>query len=351
MVNRYYSKVIIIVAILFFSIFSVTANPNDQSEIVQKFGDIPPPNEINRVLSSGPVADVLLLSVAPNKLVGLSSLSLSPQQKKFFSPAIQNLTMTGRLAGRGTTASYEKIIQLTPNLIVDIGNITPTYVDLAKQVEKQTRIPYLLINGKLSSSPQQIRQLSHILNNDEQGSALAQYAEKVLKQTKDIGNLTSNNQAIKVYSARGPDGLETGLRGSIHTEVLDWIGAKNVAEQAGQNIITRVSIEQLMLWQPDVIIISDRNFYAKVSKDPLWQRINAVKEGRVYLAPSLPFGWIDGPPSINRLMGLSWLSHILYPQNMSKEQFTANIVEYFKLFYNYQLSTDELKQILTPEPL
>lgn len=332
-----------------FCIFSTVAIADNHAGIIQEFGHVPAPTQITKVLSAGPVADVMLLSIVPDKLVGLSSLTLSDQQKKYLLPTIKNLPMTGRLAGRGTTASYEKIIQLNPNLIVDIGNITPTYVDLAKRVENQTHIPYLLLNGKLASSAQQIRQLNHILANDEQGENLAIYAEKILQQTKDIANSSVNNQSLKVYSARGPDGLETGLKGSIHTEVLDWIGATNIAATAGDNIITRVSIEQLMIWQPDVIIASDRNFYHKVKQDPLWRHIKAVKEGHVYLVPTMPFGWIDGPPSINRLLGLSWLSHALYPQSMSNSEFTKNIIDYFQLFYHYPLTVDELNQMINPE--
>ena len=43
------------------------------------------------------------------------------------------------------------------------------------------------------------------------------------------------------------------------------------------------------------------------SRTRRWRRLPALREGRFHLAPSLPFGWLDGPPGVNRLIGLSWL--------------------------------------------
>jgi iron complex transport system substrate-binding protein len=317
----------------------------NQTFLMKSFGELPPPQNIHRVLSAGPVSDVLLLSLVPEKLLGLSTHPLSDLQKPFFSQHLQQLSQTGRFAGRGTTASLEKVIQMKPDVIVDIGSITPTYVSTAERVQSQTNIPYILMNGSLAETPQQLSHLGELLGVKERGQSLADYAQKVLSQTHNIAQKITESSQLKIYSARGADGLETGLAGSIHTEVLDWIGAKNVASGAGEKIISRVSMEQLMLWQPDVIIAMDRHFYDKVQTDPLWQRLPAVKNKRIYYAPKLPFGWLDQPPSINRLLGVSWLAHVLYPELLSYDNYAQNIIEYYQLFYGYSLSHEALNQL------
>jgi len=317
----------------------------NQSFLIKSFGEIPSPQNIHRVLSAGPVSDVLLLSLVPEKLLGLSTHPLSDVQKPFFSQHLQQLSQTGRFAGRGTTASLEKVIQMKPDIIVDIGSITPTYVSTAERVQSQTNIPYVLMNGSLAETPQQLSHLGELLGVKERGQKLANYAHKVLSQTHNIAQKATKSAQLKIYSARGEDGLETGLAGSIHTEVLDWIGAQNVAAGAGEKIISRISMEQLMLWQPDVIIAMDNHFYQKVLADPLWQRLPAVKNRRVYYAPKLPFGWLDQPPSINRLLGVSWLAHVLYPELLSYDDYAQNIIEYYQLFYGYSLSHEALTQL------
>ena len=82
--------------------------------------------------------------------------------------------------------------------------------------------------------------------------------------------------------------------------------------------LATVSIEQVLLWNPDVIITIDRDFAANVKKDPAWIGVAAAQAGRVHLAPKLPFGWVDFPPSVNRLIGLWWLAKILYPSAFRK---------------------------------
>ena len=112
----------------------------------------------------------------------------------------------------------------------------------------------------------------------------------------------------RVYLARGPDGLETGVVGSINTEIIERAGGRNVAQAAGQSGLVRASMEQVIVADPEIILTWDRNFFERVGKDPLWAGIRAVRENRVYLAPTAPFGWIDRPPSLNRVIGLKWLA-------------------------------------------
>ena len=80
-----------------------------------------------------------------------------------------------------------------------------------------------------------------------------------------------------------------------------------------------VSLEQVLLWNPDVIVTIDRDFAANVRSDPVWASVAAVRAGRVHLSPKMPFGWVDFPPSVNRLIGLWWLAKILYPEQFPED--------------------------------
>ncbi len=117
----------------------------------------------------------------------------------------------------------------------------------------------------------------------------------------------------RVYYARGPRGLETGLGGSINVETIELL-AQNVAGATRGGLAT-ISIEQVLLWNPDVIITIDRDFAANVyAAIRAWAPVKAVQARRVHLSPKLPFGWVDFPPCVNRLIGLWWLAKILYPE-------------------------------------
>lgn len=67
-----------------------------------------------------------------------------------------------------------------------------------------------------------------------------------------------------------------------------------------------------------------------------WQAVPAVAEGRVFLAPLTPFGWIDAPLSVNRLIGLSWLLHVLYPDQIEGD-LRSEVRDFYRLFWQVEL--------------
>ncbi|WP_439240593.1 iron ABC transporter substrate-binding protein [Lonepinella sp. BR2474] len=290
-----------------------------------------------RILSAGFVSDLLLMALSPEKMVGIAT-DLKPQSKKFLSEQIQNLPHIGRIAGRASTAPVEKIISLNADLILDVGSVSETFLSTAEKISQQTHLPYFILSGKLADSAQQFTELGELLQVQTRAKALAELANEILSKTHQLC-ATDNTKA---YLGRGADGLETALKGAIHTEVLDWLGVQNVAEGAGEKKLARVSMEQLFQWQPDLILTQDANFYQRTQQDPLWQALTAVKNQRVFLAPSLPFNWLDSPPSVNRLLGCVWLAHQLKPEALPQATAYALVQRYFRLFYGYAISPSEI---------
>ena len=56
-----------------------------------------------------------------------------------------------------------------------------------------------------------------------------------------------------------------------------------------------------------MILFSDPAMRDTVMQADAWRSVRAVRHGHVLIAPGLPFGWVEEPPSINRLLGLAWL--------------------------------------------
>jgi iron complex transport system substrate-binding protein len=71
-----------------------------------------------------------------------------------------------------------------------------------------------------------------------------------------------------------------------------------------------------------------------------------VQQGRVYLAPSLPFGWFDRPPSVNRLIGARWLVHVLHP-GRADGTLEDEVRRFYELFYHHTLTPPQLEAVLS----
>jgi iron complex transport system substrate-binding protein len=303
------------------------------------------PRQISRVLAAGPPASILLYTLAPEKMIGWVRTP-SPAEKQYLLEAVRELPEYGRLTGRGGTANLENVLQLKPDLIIDVGSVGATYVSLANNVQEQTKIAYVLIDGTLSKTPEIYRLLGELLGVKDRAEQLANYADETLNGLSS--RIASIPQAArpKVYYGRGVNGLETGLATSINLEVLERVGAINVAAAAGTGGLTKVSIEQVLSWNPDVILALDPGFYRSVASDPLWSTIQAVRDKRIYLAPNLPYGWFDAPPGVNRLIGVRWLTAVLYPEQFPEDLRTITR-DFYKRFYHVDLTDLQLDTLLT----
>ncbi len=300
------------------------------------------PARVERVFPAGPPAAIFLYTLAPDLLLGWPRAN-RPQEREFLLPDIGSRPEVGRITGRGNTANLEVVLALKPDLILDVGSVNATYVTLADRVEQQTGIPYALLDGRFDGIPLGYRTLGALIGRREPGEAFARNAEHTIDTiTQRVGAIPRERRP-RVYYARGPRGLETGLGGSINVETIELL-AQNVAGQT-RGGLANVSIEQVLLWNPDVIITIDQEFAANVASDPAWASVAAVRARRVHLSPKLPFGWVDFPPTVNRLIGLWWLSKILYPE-LFPEDLRALTREFYARFYHVTPSDAQIEQVL-----
>ncbi len=321
------------------------AAPGDARTVRDSAGRIVEiPDRVERVFAAGPPASILVYALKPEALLGWPR-RLRDYEKPYIARPWRDLPETGRLTGRGGDANLERVIVLRPDLIVDFGSVRDTYIDLANRVHEQTGIPYILINGRFSETAASLRLLGAALGVPDRGERLAADVETTFAELRATLGAVPEKQRPRVYLARGPDGLETGLKGSINTEIIELAGGRNVADVPGQYGLVQASPEQVIVADPDTIVTWDRTFFDRVWKDPLWQGIAAVRRGRVYLSPTAPFGWIDRPPSINRMMGLKWLAGLFYP-DLWPGDLRCETHAFYKLWYHVDLGEAELNRLL-----
>src|SRR6202051_4323461 len=253
------------------------------------------PAQVARVFPAGPPAAIMLYTLAPELLLGWPRPN-GAAEREFLLPEIGGRPEVGRITGRGNTANLEAVLALKPDLILDIGDVSPAYVSLADRVQEQTGIPYALLDGRFDAAAAAYRTLGALIGRREDAESLAQDAEGTLATIAGRIAGTPKERRPRVYYARGPRGLETGLGGSLNMETIELL-AQNVAGGTHGGLAT-VSIEQVLVWNPDVIVTIDQDFAANAARDPTWASVAAVRMGRVHLAPKLPFGWVDLPPSV-----------------------------------------------------
>ena len=304
------------------------------------------PERVDRIYAAGPPASILVFAIAPDKLIGWTS-AWREAERPFIARRYADLPTLGRLTGRGNTANVEVVLQAKPDFIVDYGTVSPTLSSLADRVQEQTGIPYVLLDGEFDRMTEAILLVGRIANEEKRATELARYAQDTVSDINRRIAKISQERRPRVYYGRGPQGLNTGLAGSISAQFIEQLGAVNVAAELGKGGLVQVSIEQVLRWNPDVVITIDSNFHALARSHPLWRELPAIRAGRFHLAPNVPFGWIDFPPSINRLIGLRWLARILYP-DVFPEDLRPIVRDFYTRCYHQAPTEAQLDALLRP---
>jgi iron complex transport system substrate-binding protein len=304
------------------------------------------PERVERVMPADMTTAVLIFSLAPEKLVGWSQ-PLSRAQRAFLPAKYARLPTIGELAGADPAAAAAVVARWHPDLIMDSGAATPQAAALADRVERQTRIPYLVLDGSIQRTPEMLRSLGLVLGVGDHRLDVASYAYHAIQYLRGKLLIQSADDRPRVYYGRGRDGLTTGGAGSLVAAGIDQAGAINVAAQLGPGELKRVTRYQIFAWNPDIVIAEDRSFYDALRRDPGWRGLAAVRAQRVFLAPDQPFGWIDNPAGVNRMVGLYWLSDLFYPTTL-EEDLRTNVRDFYQTYYGVALTDRQLDALLRP---
>ena len=305
------------------------------------------PSEIESVLCTSPPSTNLVYMVAPDRLKGWN---FAPEEE-YTAEKYMALPVIGGWFGK-ETGNYETFISMHPDIVIegfttDGGAASAT---IAERQQKMEPIPVVAVEDSTNSTGYSapIRFVGDLLGEEEQAEAMIAFYEGVLATVTERAASIPGDERVGVYYAEGPRGLTTDPSGSSHSELIDLCGGRNIADCAitpGMGM-TEVSMEQVIAWDPDVILVENPGFYAAVGTDPAWQEITAVKTGRVYLTPRTAFCWFDRPPGINRIIGIPWTAKTLYPDLFRDMDLESLVREYHEIFLHVSLSDDQIHQIL-----
>lgn len=304
------------------------------------------PDQIERIMPAGPASAVFVYALVPNKLIGWTE-PLSRAQRAFLPARFARLPVIGQLGGPYPTATVADVARLHPDLIIGYGVPSPPTVALANQIERQTKVPYILLDDSIQLMPALLTDVGTLVGAGDHRLAVASYAYHAIENLRGQLLISSSTDRPLVYYGRGSDGLQTALPGSPAASDIEQAGAINVAAGLGRGNLAWVTPAQIFSWNPQIIIAQQGSFYHALLHSPRWRGLAAVRNKRVYLAPAAPFGWIDDPAGVNRAIGLYWLSNVLYP-DLYQEDLRTNARGFYQLYYGVQPTDRQLEALIRP---
>lgn len=236
-------------------------------------------------------------------------------------------------------AGPEQIAALQPDLVI----IKTTNPDLGTGLDA-LKIPYIYVDFE---TPEQysrdIQTLGQLFQNPDRATVLSAFFTNNLKSIETaLNGLTENEK---------PDTLllyynESDGAVAFNVAPVAWMQT-TIVEKAGGNPVwkdspldkgwTKVSLEQVAAWNPEVIVVtaytlSIPEVIAKLKADPQWQQLDAVKNGKLYGMAADVYSFDQ--PDTRWALGVEWLAAILHPDRFPNYDLTKSAQKFYQELYN-----------------
>ena len=296
------------------------------------------PVQIDRIAVSGPMAQIVLFALCPDKLVGISN-AWDESAAQYLDTEYYNLPLLGQLYGGKGELNLETLLESGAQVVIDVGEAKGSIVEDLDALQEQTNIPFVHIDAALASMDETYTLLGDLLGMPDEAKALADYCRSTYDRALTIADSVEKANLLYVT---GDAGLNVIAQGSYHAEVIDLL-SNNLAvvdDPSSKGTGNEVDMEQILNWNPDVILFAPDSVYDTMAGDAAWQGVTAIQNGAYYEVPMGPYNWMGFPPSVQRLLGMLWMAKVLYPEAADYDLYTE-AAQYFKLFYHCDLTREQ----------
>ena len=299
--------------------------------------------EISKIAVTGPLGQIVVFAIAPDMLVGIPG-AWNPEAKAFLDEQYYSLPVLGQLYGGKGDLNLEELLKAAPQVVIDIGEPKGSIAEDMDALTEQTGIPFVHISAYLESMDETYTMLGELLGLEEEAGVLAETCERIYSRAVEM---MQGVEKVNMLYVTGENGLNVLANGGYHSGVIDMM-ANNVAvveNVSSKGTGNEVDMEQILNWNPDVIVFSENSIYDTVSEDPVWQNVSAIANNRYYEVPFGPYNWIGQPPAVQRLLGMMWLGKLLYPEAATYDLYDE-VAQYYQLFYHCDLTREQYDALM-----
>ena len=293
---------------------------------------------IERVVVTGPLGQIAVFAIAPDRLVGLCS-AWDSASSAYIDTQKYDLPVIGQIYGGKGNVNLEELMAVNPQVVIDVGEPRGDIVEDLNMLQEQTGLAFVHISAYIDSLDRTYARLGELLGMPEEGKALADYCADVYARMKALSDRVEKKRLLYIV---GVEGLGVIAKNSFHSAVIDML-SDNVAvleAPSSKGTGNEVDMEQILEWDPDVILFSQSSAFESAGDDPLWQAVSAIAQDAYYDVPVGPYNWMGFPPGVQRLLGMLWMGKVLYPDAADYDMYEET-VRHFELMYHCSLTREQ----------
>ena len=301
------------------------------------------PTQITKVAVSGTMAQMLVFALAPDTLAGVAG-KWDESARDYLDEKYYALPVLGHLYGGKGELNLETLLASDAQVVIDVGEAKDGLADDLDRLSAQTGIPFVHIDMTTDTMGEAFRTLGELLGRKTEAEELAAYCERVYVRAKEIA---ASVKKVRLLYCLGTNGLSVIPKDSYQSELIDLLSdnCAIVDSASGKGTGSEVDMEQLLLWDPDVILFAPDSIYDTVADDPVWRQLTAIRKGRYYEVPFGPYNFMGFPPSVQRLAGMLWLPKLLY-DDAANYDLQSELTEFYERFYHCSLTDEQYHALM-----
>ena len=184
--------------------------------------------------------------------------------------------------------------------------------------------------------------LGQIFGNPARAQELAAFyqtqVDKITQATAGLQAAQKPKVLLMYYTDRdGAVSFNVPPLAWIQTQMTEAAGGQPVWQDAQLgNGWTKVNLEQIAAWDPDQIYIAAyfnplNDVVEKLKADPQWQKLRAVKDGKLYGFPGDYYSWDQA--DTRWILGLNWLAGKVQPDLFKDLNLDQTARTFYKTLY------------------
>ena len=285
------------------------------------------PAEVNRVVTTWRPGTLLVISAGGrDKIVGVDSSSQKSEFLTAVFPEILDLPGVGNKKG----LNVEQMVAVKPDVVfIWSGSDTEPVI---QQLESQGIPAFVLIPESLDQMKEAVSLIGEIIGTQEQAQKMIRYYDETLAMLEEKVGSIPEEEKLRVYMV-GSSGVFSTVPGTMYQHfIIESAGGINVGAEL-EGGFSEVSAEQVVAWNPDVIVAVQYCDCTvdEIKNNPQLQTVKAVQNGRVYMFPSSMDPW--DYPEPRSILGMLWLAHTLYPEQMADVDLLKEIDTFHETFF------------------
>ncbi len=245
--------------------------------------------------------------------------------------------------------NIEELARCNPDIVFVKGDTAHNQAEVEKI--NKSGIPFLVIEfNNMKEQQTAMAMIAEVLGTVDQAQQYNQYYQQCIKRVADKVAAIPKKDRIRVYHSVN-EATRTDTRGTLPADWLQVTGAKNVSVDQELKLFDGkyyASLEQILLWDPEYILVNDPNVVGYITNHEHWRSLQAVKNNRVLALPNGISRW-GHFSSLETPLAIMWTAKTLYPDKFTDIDMVAETKYFYKEFFRMNLTDETVQKILSGE--